>query len=94
MEKIQTRRFDPANYLNSEEDMQAYLQVHFEEDGIKGFQHALGVVARAKGMTDLANQTGLGRQNLYNALSETASPKFETINKIVEALGLKLTITV
>lgn len=85
--------FDPAEYLDSEEDMQLYLQIALEENGIKGFQHALGVVARAKGMTELAEKTGLGRQNLYKALSDTANPKLETIAKIVEALGLKLTIT-
>ncbi len=85
--------YDPANYLNTEEDIQAYLQVSFEEEGIEGFQKALGVVSRARGMTSVAKESGLGRQNLYSALSENAHPKFETINKVVEALGLRFTLT-
>lgn len=84
--------YDPAEYLENEADMQLYLQIALEENGIKGFQHALGVVARAKGMSDIAQKTGLGRQNLYKALSDTANPKLETVAKIVEAMGLKLTV--
>lgn len=94
MDKETFHPYDPAEYLDNKADMQLYLQISLEENGIKGFQHTLGVVARAKGMSKLAKQTGLGRQNLYKVLSETANPKLDTIAKIIEALGMKLTVTV
>lgn len=93
MKKEKFSRLDPAEFLETEEEMRLYLQITLEENGIKSFQRALGTVARARGMNELAEKTGLGRQNLYKALTEEANPKIDTINKVVEALGLKLTVS-
>ncbi len=90
--KVTTEKWDASKYLDDPEMMQDYLQVMLEENGVQGFQRALGDIARAKGMGEIAKQTHLGRQNLYKALSEDSSPKFETIKKVVEALGFKLAI--
>ncbi len=68
------------------------MQISLEENGIKGLQRALGTIARAKGMTALAKETGLGCQNLYKALSDEANPNFESVNKIIKALGCKLIV--
>ncbi|MBS9780919.1 MAG: putative addiction module antidote protein [Gammaproteobacteria bacterium] len=91
MEKITITPFEASDYLESEEDMKMYLQICIEEDGIKGFQHALGVIAKAKGMNEIAKETGLSRQNLYKSLSDNANPRIETVEKVAKALGMKLT---
>lgn len=90
--KVTFTTFNILDHLQTEEEMKTYLQICMEEDGIKGLQHALGVIAKAKGMNEIAQKSGLGRQNLYKALSADSSPKFDTINRVVEALGLKLTV--
>lgn len=90
---VEFSRLDPAEYLETEEKMRLYLQITLEKNGIKSFQRALGTVARARGMNELAEKTGLGQQNLYKALTEEANPKIETISKVVEALGMKLTVS-
>ena len=89
----QVTKFKTEDYLKTREDMQIYLVVSLEEYGVQGFISALGDVAKAKGMTDISKDTKLSRQNLYKALSKDASPKFETINKVVESLGFKLQIS-
>ena len=89
---IKTSKFDASEYLDSPEMIKEYLQVMLEENGVDGFQRALGDAAKAKGMSDIAKKTHLGRQNLYKALSSNSSPKFDTVNKVVEALGCKLAI--
>ena len=88
--KVKTRRWDPAEHLESEEDIAAYLQAAFEEGDASLIAAALGDIARAKGMSQLARDTGLGRESLYKALSADGNPEFATILKVVEALGLKL----
>ena len=92
MNTIKTRRWDSAEYLQTEEQIAAYLDACFEEAGDDaGFiAKALGNVARARGMTQLARETGLGRESLYKALSGEGNPSFATINKVMHALGLKL----
>lgn len=92
MNTIKTRRWDSAEYLQTEEQIAAYLDACFEEAGDDaGFiAKALGNVARARGMTQLASETGLGRESLYKALSGEGNPSFATINKVMHALGLKL----
>ncbi|SMN02398.1 FIG045511: hypothetical antitoxin (to FIG022160: hypothetical toxin) [uncultured Candidatus Thioglobus sp.] len=90
--KVTTSEFDASEFLTDDEMMKDYLQVMFDENGVDGFIQALGDVAKAKGMSQIAKDANLGRQNLYQALSAGKSPKFDTINKVVEALGLKLTI--
>ena len=88
----QLTRFDTVDYLKSPEDMAAYLDACFEEDPGDGslIRAALGDVARAKGMSQLARDTGLAREGLYKALSVEGNPEFSTIMKVMRALGVKL----
>lgn len=92
MSKLKTTRWDSAQYLKTDEDLVTYLDACLEEAGDDAafIAHALGVVARAKGMTQLAQQTGLGRESLYKALSGEGNPSFATILKVMHALGVKL----
>ncbi len=85
-------RYDSAEHLKTDEDMAAYLDACLQEAGDDPayIAHALGVIARARGMTQLARDTGLARENLYKALSADGNPEFGTILKVVKALGLKL----
>ena len=85
-------KFDSAEYLKTEEDMAAYLDACLEEaeDDPAFITKALGVIARARGMSQLARDTGMTRQALYKALSEDGNPEFSTVLKVVHALGLKL----
>jgi probable addiction module antidote protein len=91
--KTKTRLWDPAEHLASEEDMAAYLEAALEEGDAALFAAALGDVARAKGMTEIARQTGLGRESLYKALSPEGNPEFATVLKVLRSLGLKLHAT-
>jgi probable addiction module antidote protein len=90
MTKTKTLPWDPAEHLKSEEDMAAYLEAALEEGDPALVAAALGDIARAKGMTALARDTGLARESLYKALSPTGNPELATIMRVVEALGLKL----
>ncbi len=92
MPKIKTTRYDSAEYLETPEDMAAYLEACLEiADGDAAFvAKALGNIARAKGMTQVAKDAGLSRESLYKALSGDRTPGFDTILKVVNALGLKL----
>ncbi|MDR1854163.1 MAG: putative addiction module antidote protein [Azoarcus sp.] len=82
--------FDPAEYLQSEEDMAAYLDAILEENNPSLLAAALGDIARARGMSDIAKAAGIGREALYKALRPGAKPRFETIARVLAALGLKL----
>jgi probable addiction module antidote protein len=92
MKKTVTSRYDVAEHLRTPKEMAAYLEACLEEaDGDAAFiAKALGDIARAKGMTQVASDAGLSRESLYKALSGQRSPSFDTILKVVEALGLKL----
>ena len=90
MTKTKTLPWDPAQHLESEEDMAAYLEAALAEGDPALVAAALGDIARAKGMTQLARETGLGRESLYKALSPSGNPEFATVMKVVAALGLKL----
>lgn len=85
-----TRPWDAAEYLESDEDMAAYLEAALEEGDASLVAAALGDIARAKGMTQIAEETGLGRESLYKALSPEGNPEFATVLKVVRSLGLKL----
>ena len=89
---IKLRKGDSAEYLRTEEDMALYFQACLEEAGDDAafIASALGNIARARGMSQLARDTGLGRESLYKALSGEGNPSFATILKVVHALGLKL----
>ncbi len=86
-----TRPFDAAEYLDSAEAVAAYLEAAFEDGDPAFIADALGTVARAKGMTEVARKTGLSRESLYKALSAEGNPEFATILKVMHALDLKLT---
>lgn len=92
MERTKTSRYDVTEHLRTPEEMAAYLEACLEEaDGDAAFvAKALGDIARAKGMTQVARDTGLSRESLYKALSGERTPSFDTILKVVEALGIKL----
>jgi len=87
---IETRPFDPAAYLDSPEAMLAYLEGAFADGDAAEISDALGVVARARGMSRVAEDTGLTRQALYKALSSDGNPEFATVLKVLRALGLRL----
>ena len=80
-------------YLETEEDIVAFLQEVADTGDASDFIHALGTVARARGMTEIAREAGVTRASLYKSLSEDGNPRFETISKIVNAMGLKLTVS-
>jgi probable addiction module antidote protein len=92
MSKLKLRRWDTVDYLKTEEDMVMYLEACMEEAGDDAafIAKALGDIARAKGMSQLAKDTGLGRESLYKALSGEGNPSFGTILKVMHALGIKL----
>ena len=89
---METRPFDPANYLKSEEDVLFFIEAAMEDNDPKHLARALGVVARSQGMSEIARKSGLGRQALYNALSENGNPTLETLTAVLDALGLQLTV--
>lgn len=90
MGKEHISAWDPAENLRTEEEMATYLEAALEENDPALISAALGDIARAKGMTQIAKQTGLGRESLYKALSPDGNPEFSTILKVIKALGLQL----
>ena len=92
--KTKTVPWDSAKYLKTDEDIADYLEAVFEDGDPALISYALGVVARAKGMTQIAQAAGLGRESLYKALSPDGNPEFATVLKVVRALGLKLKVAV
>jgi probable addiction module antidote protein len=91
MTTLKLRKWDSAQHLKTDEDMAAYLEACLQEAGDDGafIAKALGNIAKAKGMTQLSKDTGLGRESLYKALSGEGNPSFATILKVTHALGLK-----
>ena len=79
-----------AELLDDEKAISEYLTIVIEENDVGALAHALGTVARARGMTDIAEKTGLGRESLYKALRPGAAPRFDTILRVCGALGVKL----
>jgi probable addiction module antidote protein len=90
MTKTKTRSWDAAEQLETEEEMAAYLEAAFEGNDPALVAAALGDIARAKGMTQIARETGLGRESLYKALSAEGNPEFATVLKVIRALGFRL----
>lgn len=82
--------FDMARQLRSEEDIAAYVTMVIEEGDASELAHALGVAARARGMSDIAQASGLTREALYRALRPNAHPRFDTISRVCAALGVRL----
>lgn len=85
-----TRPFDAAAYLDTPEAIAAYLSEAFETDDPAFITDAIGTVARARGMTSVANDAGLSRENLYKALSSEGRPEFGTVVKVLASLGIRL----
>jgi probable addiction module antidote protein len=89
-ESLQTRIWDAAEHLETHEDIMAYLDAALAEGDPALVVAVLGDIARARGMTQLAREAGVGRESLYKALSATGNPEFGTVMKVVRALGLRL----
>lgn len=92
MAKLKTRPFDMANYLSDEADVAEYMRQVMEDGDPALLGAALGDVARSRGMSKLAKDTGLSRESLYKSLSGERAPSTDTLFKVMTALGLKLTI--
>lgn len=90
--KIKTRPFDMANYLGNEEEVSEYLRQVLEDGDPAELAAALGDVARARGMTQLARDTGLSRESLYKSLSGERAPSSDTLFKVIHAMGFKLSL--
>lgn len=89
---VETRPYDTADYLDTPERIEAYLEAVLEDGDPAEIRAALGIVARARGMTQIARETGLGRESLYKALSRDGNPELGTILQVLKALGLRLSV--
>jgi probable addiction module antidote protein len=89
---IRTRKYDTARYLKTERDVVGYLEAAFEDGHPLVIAAALGDVARAQGMSDIARKTGLGRESLYKALAPDGNPQLSTVLSVLRALGLALRV--
>jgi probable addiction module antidote protein len=88
-----THPFDPAKYLDNDEAIAAYIDAALEEDDGAGLADALGVVARARGMTQVARDAGVARESLYKSLSADGNPSVDTLLRVMKALRLKLSVS-
>jgi probable addiction module antidote protein len=93
MKKLKTTKWDPATYLEDDESMVAYLEAALEDGDPAVVTAALGDIARAKGMTSVAEAAGLGRESLYKSLSREGNPELSTVLRVVKALGLRLHVS-
>jgi len=85
-------KFDVVDYLKTEKDIAGYLSAVLEDGDPALFVAAIGDIARAKGMTEIAKKSGVTRESLYRALKIEARPRFETVAKVIHALGMKLSV--
>ncbi|SKA72358.1 probable addiction module antidote protein [Thiothrix eikelboomii] len=92
MNQVKLKTWDVVEHLSTPEDMQAYLDACMEEGDPALIAAALGDIARARGMSELARDTGLARESLYRSLSGQGNPEFSTILKVIDALGLRLCV--
>lgn len=92
MSKPPLLAFDPARYLTDDTAIAVYLTEALAADDAAHFQDALQVVARARGMAQIADASGLGRESLYKALKPGAHPRFDTVQRVLTALGVRLTV--
>lgn len=91
--RAKTSRWDPAEHIKTERDVAAYLNAALDDGDPALIAEVLGDIARSQGMAKIAKKAGLGRESLYKSLSKSGNPGFITVLKVVNALGLKLTIT-
>lgn len=92
MDKLETFPWDAAEHLETKEDIAVYLEAALEDGDPALVVAALGDIARSRGMTHIARETGLGRESLYKALSTEGNPEFATVLKVLKALGLRLQV--
>ncbi len=92
--KKKSKPFDAAKYLDNDEAIAAYISEALLTGETEIITHAIGIAAKARGMGDIAKQTGLSRESLYKALSGNGHPQFETIARVLQALGLQLQVEV
>lgn len=85
-------KFDAVDYLKTEKDIAAYLSAVLEDGDPALFVAAIGDIARAKGMTEIAKKSGVTRESLYRALKIEARPRYETVARVIQALGMKLSV--
>ena len=90
--KVKTSPYNPLDYLETKEEVNEYLSKAFMDDDPQIFLIALGHLAKKKGMTKIAEETGLNRESLYKSLSGDGNPKFATISKVIKTLGCKLAV--
>ena len=94
MAKIATKKWDPAEHIRDDADAAAYIEAALEDGDHRVVAAVLGDIARAKGMTWVARETGMGRESLYKSLSPDGNPEFATVLKVIRALGIRLRATV
>ncbi len=94
MAKIATKRWNPAQHIRDDADVAAYIEAALEDGDHRVLAAVLGDIARAKGMTHVAREAGLGRESLYKSLSEKGNPEFSTVLRVLKALGIRLRATV
>jgi probable addiction module antidote protein len=93
MAKVKVAPFDASEYLDDEEVIAEYLTAALEDSNPETFLLAVANVAKARGIAKIAQDSGLGRESLYKALAPGAKPRYETVRKLMDALGVKLTVT-
>lgn len=92
MKSVNITPFDISKYLKTEEDIKEYLNAILEENDTNLLLEALGDIAKAKGMTQIAKKSGLSRESLYKALSPSSHPRFDTVLKVLHALDIRITV--
>jgi len=92
MEKIKTSKYDPAEDIETKEDVIAYLEAALEENDPEFLFKTIGYIARSKGMTQIAKELKLNREGLYTALSPQGNPSFITIARVLDNLGFQLSV--
>jgi probable addiction module antidote protein len=93
MMRIKLKEFDASAYLDNEEVIAEFLTAALEDGDPEVFLSAIGQVAKARGMSAIAESTGLGRESLYKAFAPGAKPRYETVQKVLQSLGVKINVT-
>jgi probable addiction module antidote protein len=86
------KQYEFAKGVDTAEDMRDYIRIQIEENGVQGLIDALSVLAGKRGFSEVARQAGINRQSLYRSLAKTGNPKIKTIEKVANAVGLRLTV--
>jgi probable addiction module antidote protein len=90
---VNVTEFDPSEFLDNDEVIAEYLTAALEDENPDVFLAAVGNVAKAHGMTDIAERTGLGRESLYKAMAPGAKPRYDTVLKVLHSLGVKISVS-